>query len=174
MVTGGWKASNIFSFSPSFLFFLLLEDEHHHSIFKFFHVIILFWRKTSNINLQFSFFIPSCFLFWSLAIIIIQISPFFFLLHILHTLRRAPSPPRLSRFGWDLPLPSQSPSHLLLRVQNKKRLDNRGERFQYKGEGWNIWDKSKINYDISSVKDSFDNSGKHKLYWGLGCYDKKS
>ena len=65
MVTGGWKASNIFSFSPSFLFvFLLLEGEYHHSIFNFLHVIVLFWWKTSSINLQFSFFIPSCFLFW--------------------------------------------------------------------------------------------------------------
>ena len=46
MVTGGWKASNIFSLSPSLLFvFLLLDGDHHNSMFNFFHVIVLFWWK---------------------------------------------------------------------------------------------------------------------------------
>ena len=76
----GKQHFQFFSFIP--FCFLLLEGEHHYSIVNFFHVIFLFWWKTSSINLQFSFFIPSCFLFWWLANIII-LSPFFFLLHIL-------------------------------------------------------------------------------------------
>ena len=136
MVTGGWKASNIFSFSPSFLFvFFCWMASIIIQLSTFFMSSFCFGGRqaVSTFNFHFSFLLAFCFGDW--RIFIIQISPFFFLLHILHTLRRAPSPPQLSQFGWDLPLPSQSPSPLLLRVQNKKRLDNRGELFQYKGEG---------------------------------------
>ena len=171
MVTGGWKASNIFSFSPSFLFvFFCWKASIIIQLSTFFMSSFCFGERQAVSTFNFHFFIPSCFLFWWLANIIIQISPFFLFAPYSATLRRAPSPPRLSQFGWDLPLPSQSPSHLLLRVQNRKRL-NRGERFQYKGEEWNIWDNSKINYDILSVNDSLETfHPKMQLEVSIDCF----